>query len=804
MGDAARLRARVLLRQWWMSAVLLGIVAAAGGGCVLALAMVAKDTSGAVDVYVTQLHAPEGMAVYCPPDAAMAAIDRNDCLRYDQEREAKALRARPEVDAVGRVAATPLMLRIGDEDWTEAFGWVTFDDIAVYGDPPLVAGRLPRADAVNELVVNEAFLSRHRARLGDVAEVAPISWEVFDEGTSPSDDPSPDAIPMSIVGVVRLPSDLTAAVEGNQALSVVEAAMFLGRPWVEAVGPTSFARYQNGVVVNVAPGVDPITVLRSVSPGHVGVSVGESLFAPEIASLDDAVAYEARATTTAAVLAGIAVLVFVGQMLSRQARRELADASTLRAMGATTGLFVRSSVARWVLSAAVAVAGAAVIGSVGRSLGPVGVAQKMLGRSPVGLDPVVATIVLVGLASVVVGVGLGTTALAGRPARSSLGARRVSTTHAPTASALAGLAWATPSGRGRGQATGVVAGLALAVTAAVAATSVVASLQRLTREPVRFGATWDATVTSILGEESRRPVVERLGELDGVQSVAAIIGETAVVGDDEVYVYGLAPVPGLPDGIQPEVTRGRAPAAADEIALGSTTLDRAGADIGDTVRLTYLEQERTLRVVGEVLVYDTWERIPGVGAVIDDDLLLELEPGGETSDYAVRFTPGHAAAGLRELEEAFPDQVTGPVVPGSVRNLQRVSAWPALLSMFVGLLALAALVHALVTTVRRQRGDLAVLRALGFRRRQLGTTVSWYSSALVAPALVIGLPLGIVIGRWGWRVLAGNLGVPPVPVVPIAGLVAIGVVTFVLANLVAGPLAYRAGHVDSVESLRAE
>jgi hypothetical protein len=804
MDDAARLRARVLLRQRWGAAVALGVVAALGGGLVLSLALVAKDTSSAVDRYVARLDAPNGLAVYCPPDVDMASVDADECVRYDQAAEVAALRALPNVEATGRASATPIRLRTAARDWTESFAWVLYDGVSTYGRLQLVAGRPARPGAADEAIVNEAFLARYGVELGDVVDIAPFTWDEFDDDEAMDHDPSTAILPVRIAGVVRTPADLVFGLENYDALSVAEAMMLLGEGWVDATGG-NFARYQNGVIVHVAQGADPAEVLRSVSPDHVGMVSTESMVESDVASLRDAVAYEARATWAAAGLSALAVLVLVGQMFVRQARRELDDAIPMRAMGATTGLFVRSSLPRWALSAAIGAGGAAVVGLLGRGRGPVGVARQMLGAAPLGLDAVVAPAALVGVAALVLVAGLGGTALAARPLHASRMAPRRSPHPAPTVAGTAGLAWLTSaSGRGRGQVIGLVAGLTVAVSAVITAIAVVSSLSRLTADPPRFGATWDATVSSVLGPESARPVIDGLAHLDGVDAVAGILGDNGVIGGGEVYVYAFAPVPGLPSGIAPVVTSGRAPSESDEIALGATTLAASGAEIGDTVELTYLEQTRRLRVVGEVIVYDTWEDRPGVGAVVDHHLLEDLEPGASTTDYAVRFQPGRATAGRHALDREFPGQVTGPVVPGAVRNLERISAWPGLLAGLVGLLALAALVHALMVTVRRQRSQLAVLRALGFRRRQLGATVSWYTTALVVPAVILGFPLGAAVGRWGWGVLAGELGVTSGPVVPLGAVTLVLVAAAFIANLVAAPLAWRAGRVDTVTALRAE
>jgi hypothetical protein len=127
-----------------------------------------------------------------------------------------------------------------------------------------------------------------------------------------------------------------------------------------------------------------------------------SLIEHDVAGLADAIAYEARATWVAAGLAAFAVLVFLGQMVARQARREVDDVEPLRAMGATTATFVASSLPRWMVTATLAVSGAILVGTLGRSRGPIGVARSMVGRASPTLDWMLAAPVVVGLAALIV------------------------------------------------------------------------------------------------------------------------------------------------------------------------------------------------------------------------------------------------------------------------------------------------------------------------------------------------------------------------------------------------------------------
>ena len=87
--------------------------------------------------------------------------------------------------------------------------------------------------------------------------------------------------------------------------------------------------------------------------------------------------------------------------------------------------------------------------------------------------------------------------------------------------------------------------------------------------------------------------------------------------------------------------------------------------------------------------------------------------------------------------------------------------------------------------MRRRRRELALLKTLGFTRRQLAATVAWQASAAVAVGVIVGVPLGVVVGRALWDRFAGALHVVPEPTVPALTIMLITVGALVLANIVA-------------------
>ena len=98
--------------------------------------------------------------------------------------------------------------------------------------------------------------------------------------------------------------------------------------------------------------------------------------------------------------------------------------------------------------------------------------------------------------------------------------------------------------------------------------------------------------------------------------------------------------------------------------------------------------------------------------------------------------------------------------PDDIRNYSRVRDTPLILGGVLALLAVGTLAHVLVTAVRRRRRDLAMLKTLGLVRRQVLGVVEWQALSLAGVALLIGVPLGLLAGRWAWVLFASSAAWP--------------------------------------------
>jgi ABC-type antimicrobial peptide transport system permease subunit len=166
---------------------------------------------------------------------------------------------------------------------------------------------------------------------------------------------------------------------------------------------------------------------------------------------------------------------------------------------------------------------------------------------------------------------------------------------------------------------------------------------------------------------------------------------------------------------------------------------------------------------------------------------LQESGENETHYLVVRARPGADLAALRKKVEGieFVNNIRSRNLPVEISRLQQIDAIPAALGVLLGTLALVAVGHALVSTVRRRRSELALLKVLGFTRGQVRTTIAWQTTVLAAIGLVVGIPLGAIIGRGAWQLVADGLGVIPAVQSPLLWLLLVVPAGLLLVNALA-------------------
>ncbi len=531
-----------------------------------------------------------------------------------------------------------------------------------------------------------------------------------------------------------------------------------------------------------------------------------------------------------ALLATLAGSMVFGQALSRLSFAESTENPILSALGMTRRqLFAVAMVRAAVIGTAAAVV--AFAGSVAvSSLFPTGPTRNIEPTPGVSIDP----IVLGGALCVALGVLLLSVLPALRGARTQGDAQGLAVVEEPRRpsvivglisrsslpiSAATGVRLALRPGRGRTSvpARSAIIGLTMAVVALTAAAGFAASFQHLTDTPRLYG---------IFGDfGGGLPFV---GGFD--DAIAAMVDDPGlsdvVVGNfrEQVYLQGPGEIvranawgmETLKGSLTPVMTEGSWPVGRGELVLGERTMRQLEVGIGDTVEVSSIDTVVELKVVGKA-VFGDFGFGPGLGrgagisfsqlqALFPDDernlFLANIAPGASADDVVERLDPLFAPLGAPlDTMQAQMDRGMVGVTITSLGGAQQV---PLALSSLLVFAALVTLGHVLVTSIRRRRRDLAILKTLGFVRRQISATVAWQATTLASIALLIGLPLGVAVGRWVWTLFAVRIGVIPEPVVELRPLLLAIPVTLLLANLIALVPGRLAAATQPATALRAE
>ena len=160
-----------------------------------------------------------------------------------------------------------------------------------------------------------------------------------------------------------------------------------------------------------------------------------------------------------------------------------------------------------------------------------------------------------------------------------------------------------------------------------------------------------------------------------------------------------------------------------------------------------------MTVVGRAIVPVILSGDPDHGSVVTGDLFDELcaaELIAEIDrDYGALIRLHDPADTDAVLDELFPEAAFTqlPGVPSSVTALAEIGQVPPIVAILVALIGIAAAANSLVLVVRRRGGDVAVLRALGLRPRDVRRAFGWQAATMAAVAAVVGVPAGVVVGQ---------------------------------------------------------
>jgi hypothetical protein len=333
--------------------------------------------------------------------------------------------------------------------------------------------------------------------------------------------------------------------------------------------------------------------------------------------------------------------------------------------------------------------------------------------------------------------------------------------------------------------------------------------------PERFGQTFQLSALVGDGGNDFGPADKLLTALRAQPKVAGVddarVGvATGPDGNTSVTLYtystGAKPLPVV-------VTSGRMPRSAGEVLLAPKSIKSLRTLVGERVTLSGSKGTPPFTVTGTGLVPTGfhngyadggWVTDSGYDAMFRDFKFhldyVTLLPSARTSDAGARLS-----AAIAKSDPALANFAFAPPDPLSeLSALRQVRVLPIALGLFLALLAIGAVGHALATAVRRRSHDLAVLRALGMTQRQCRWVVVTQATVLAVIGLLFGIPLGLAVGRTVWRAVADYTPIEYVPPFAVWALLLVAPGALLIANLLAAWPGHRAARLRIAHILRTE
>ena len=656
----------------------------------------------------------------------------------------------------------------------------------------VVEGRFTDPANPNEFTVNrmmgDALADRFGLGVGDEFDVVSYSQDQVEANFDAADSPSVPAFSATLVGITESPSDFD-----QPSLQMVFSPSFLtAHPDVGVV--------QTIIATQLRDDADPREVLDAVRQ----LPTGDGEYAVPTRIVSDsarrAVRFQATALKLVSALSVFAAAIVIAQITSRTVRIRDEERDSLLALG--WGRHDRA-VEAGIKGAALVLVAAPVAIVVAYALSPIfpiGVLESFEPDPGLRADWLVAVAGVLGLAVFVsllaAIVGWRGPHVAKEPDDTGIVAGALSRWGAGMPLSMgARFAWANPRGH---RSWGSFLAGAVGTAALVGSVIVGTTLTSIVDEPGRWGVNYDQLFGNPYTEvEDDDDIVAPIVDLPDVSAVTgANFGSVTINGSDTATV-GFDTAKG---GLIPTVVEGREPRTVDEIAIGAEVARRLDVGIGDTVEVIGSSGEpRALKMVGTVVTPAS----AGNGAAMTFEGFQALNPDATRNVVLVNFDDGASEGVIDDVAAANYSPPGSMPTPTSIRALERVTAAPFLFAGVVALLLVIGSAFVSATSARARRRDLAILRVLGSNPRQARAVVHWQASLAALTITVLGIPIGVVLGRSIVGILTDALGIVPGSENPLALVAAAILLAVIVANVFALLPARRASH-DRIVHLSAD
>jgi hypothetical protein len=782
----------VQLRRRWRSWLAIAMLISLVGGVVMAAVAAGRRTESAVPAFV----AAKGF------DAQVYTV-----------------RAQPKISHLPNVTAVAEGLGPDNGQPTcscihpidpSSFGVLAFPDT---GRPEfnLVSGRLPDPSRPDEVVASYTLQEDEGVHLGTVIRVPFYSptqltqLNAFNSGTAPQPRPTGPTVALRVVGFEATEFDLPTG-------TTPQYSLYATRAFVRTVLPRTISGYV--YLVRLRHGAADLPRFNEEVSG-LGGTVFTQNEDGQVASIEASIHPQAIGWWLLAPLAALVGLAIIGQALGRQSISESEDFPTMVALGIERRQLVMLGTARNLVVGLVGALGAVMTATILSPIAPLGEARVAESSTGIRFDPMVLIIGGFATAIVVIVLGIWPTVRAARASRASDRIVTVMPSKVATQlwavgarpSVVIGVRNALERRKGGGSVPVGSALLAtvLAVTALCGTAVFGASLSHLTATPSLYGDPFQLNFSNPDNGGTPDPMLLR--SLERNRAVTGITQGIALpaISINKVVIGAIAGK-AIRGQLLLSTVDGHPPNASGEVGLGVNSMRQVGARLGSVVLVTVAlpsggSRTVPLRVVGQMSLPVLGNSVElGTGAVLTlagyGDAVCPPGPGrGACRQRVERSINGgvlasvvsgpRGQAAINHYFNTYRSVTALAIAPTSLINFGEAVNFPLLFGVILALFGAATSLHFLFVSVSRRRREVGLLKVIGFVNLQVVSTVAWQAMTLALVGIVVGVPLGIVVGRTVWQAFANNLGAVPVSLVPVMLIALLVVGVAAVANLVA-------------------
>lgn len=310
---------------------------------------------------------------------------------------------------------------------------------------------------------------------------------------------------------------------------------------------------------------------------------------------------------------------------------------------------------------------------------------------------------------------------------------------------------------------------------------------------------------------------ETLRGVDGVKTANPdLMGNALLVGKDGTATRrGGAPTFGVAyyeDDSTGEIVEGRLPKNGEEIAVESATLELSGWKVGDTAKLIVNSDQVDVTIVGDIKVGS----MAGAAVVLldGDSAAKYFAPDGKARAFAVG---GDGSISQKELADRVSrvlpadfEALTGEdyieeTKSGITSQLGFITIFLLIFAVISVIVGAFIIVNTFLMLLGQRTKELAMLRAIGTRKRQIMTMVMVEATVIGIIGAVIGyfMGVGLANGLNGFMKVAFDMQTSPVPWYNTSGVIAALAVGIGVTVLAAAVPAFQASRTAPVAAMTA-